>query len=254
MYSFRRTLQIVFWITIVTLAFSFFMRDRFPASNSILNELEREPIQTETTTPPFQIEKGQVPYTITPLYNYDLVGFVVSEHRTDTWFDYYHKQWNDSFNVKDLCVIWGDNAMSGIYNNMKFKSGSWTCYYSSSDYATWNAFSHNALSNNHLLTASPEIEKLLLSIRRGDQVRIKGYLAEYKDNEGFKRGSSITRNDTGNGACETVYVSELQLLRQANPIWRSLFTFSLYLLILITILRIIFFFIFASRVVRKVQM
>ena len=30
----------------------------------------------------------------------------------------------------------------------------------------------------------------------------------------------MSRDDTGNGACETLYVSELRLLRPGHPGWR----------------------------------
>jgi len=51
----------------------------------------------------------------------------------------------------------------------------------------------------------------------GDQIYFKGYLAEYAhSNRTFTRGTSTSRTDTGNGACETVYVEDYQILRQAN--------------------------------------
>jgi hypothetical protein len=37
----------------------------------------------------------------------------------------------------------------------------------------------------------------------------------------FFRGSSTVRDDTGDGACETVYVNEFKILQRANPVWRA---------------------------------
>jgi hypothetical protein len=43
----------------------------------------------------------------------------------------------------------------------------------------------------------------------GDHIRLKGVLAKYANKDsGFNRGTSITREDTGNGACETIYLNE----------------------------------------------
>ena len=35
------------------------------------------------------------------------------------------------------------------------------------------------------------------------------------------RGTSTTRNDTGGGACETVYVTQFEIIRRANAGWRA---------------------------------
>jgi hypothetical protein len=48
---------------------------------------------------------------------------------------------------------------------------------------------------------------------------------EYTHHQGFEfhRGTSVTRDDTGNGACETIFVRELSVLRTASPLSRLLF-------------------------------
>jgi hypothetical protein len=63
----------------------------------------------------------------------------------------------------------------------------------------------------------------LKSARVGDQVHFRGYLAEYSHHHGFAfhRGTSVTRTDTGNGACETVYATDAEIVRTANRGWRT---------------------------------
>jgi len=58
----------------------------------------------------------------------------------------------------------------------------------------------------------------------GDQIRFTGVLAEYSHNHGFpfKRGTSTVRTDTGNGACETVYVNKIDILKSGGGPWRWL--------------------------------
>ena len=50
-------------------------------------------------------------------------------------------------------------------------------------------------------------------------MRLRGQLVSYSHNAGFAftRGTSTTRDDTGDGACETVFVRQLDLLRSAAP-------------------------------------
>ena len=46
----------------------------------------------------------------------------------------------------------------------------------------------------------------------------------------YQRTSSTRRNDRGNGACEAVYVTEFEILREANAAWRTVYKLSLVLI------------------------
>jgi len=72
-----------------------------------------------------------------------------------------------------------------------------------------------------------------MSARKGDQIRFKGWLVSYgiKDTP-YRRVSSTSRRDRGNGACETVFVNEFEILKPANPEWRVLYKLSLVLMVL----------------------
>ena len=78
-------------------------------------------------------------------------------------------------------------------------------------------------SNNHLISDNPFLLKKISSVEPGDQVHITGMLAEYSHSNGrFKRGTSTVRTDTGNGACETIFVEEFEILQRNNVFWRWL--------------------------------
>jgi hypothetical protein len=146
-------------------------------------------------------------------------------HDSAAWWDWIHDAWNDRLNVVDLCVIYGENARSGAYQGMEYSSGEFECRFQTSSNDRWRAFSLPALSNNHLLADRPELARRLRNVHVGDQVRVRGYLAQYSHNHGFTffRGTSTTRLDTGNGACETIYVEDFEILRRGEPVWRALF-------------------------------
>jgi hypothetical protein len=61
-------------------------------------------------------------------------------------------------------------------------------------------------ANMHMIPANSQIEKLLKSVRVGQIVTFKGQLVEVKAQDGWHWKSSLTRNDTGAGACELVFV------------------------------------------------
>jgi hypothetical protein len=208
----------------VLLAASLWQRHALPAPAELRAELQQEPVQEPTRTAPFQTTVGGVTYTIKPIADYEIWGLVVSSHDSDTWWDWIHKASNDHLNVVDLCVVFAENAQSGGYVGLDYSSGQFVCYVQTSSSDKWQRFSMRALSNNHLLADRPSIARLLRDVQIGDQVRIRGYLAEYAHNHGFafKRGTSLTRDDTGNGACETVYVQDVELLRAGGGPWRWL--------------------------------
>ena len=88
-----------------------------------------------------------------------------------------------------------------------------------------------------------EIKNVMMKAEKGDQVYVKGYLAEYShSNEEFKRGTSISRDDSGNGACETIYVTSFKILKKANFAWRLVNNFSKGV-ILVCMVFLIFFFV-----------
>lgn len=206
-----------------------FLRDRLPAKGLILEPLLQEPIQSADGVPePFEVTRKNVEYTVTPLFSYELWGLIVSFHDASSFIDVSHKAWNDFLNTKDICVIWGRNVESGVYKRMRFRNRDFTCYYRYPDEAAAELFSENCLSNNHLLPDGPLVAEAIRLARKGDQVRLKGWLASYGiKGAPYQRKSSLVRTDRGNGACEVVYVTEFEILSEANAPWRALHKLSL---------------------------
>ena len=64
-------------------------------------------------------------------------------------------------------------------------------------------------SNMHIIPANEEIEDALDDLLVGEIIYLKGYLVSVSKNNGWHWKSSLSRNDTGNGACEVVWVEKL---------------------------------------------
>lgn len=242
---FKNTVKIILLIGIVIFIYSYSQKDKLPKKEEILPGLYQEPIQTETEKPPFKVDRGGIIYDITPLFNYELYGLVVSKHNSKSWLDYYHEEWKDFINLKDVCVVWGDNVETEVYQELKFHNGSFTCYIDSKSgvdkTAVFQKFKDSALSNNHLLSENDIINQKIMRAEEGDQIYLKGYLVQYSQDE-FKRGSSVSRTDTGNGACETIYITDFEIIKEANVFWRLTYSYVKYLIIVSIILLLILFF------------
>lgn len=207
---------------------AFLKRNQLPDSNILQQDLLQEPVQKVITRSEFTASFKGVDYRVKPLFEYELNGLVVSlqHHSGDSLL---HKAWNDHLNVMDLCVLWAGNAQLPALDRFKFWNGQFTCNVQTRDTQAWSQFNLSELSNNHLLSADSFTRKQLSKIKIGDQVKIKGVLAEYGSIGGGRRGTSTRRDDTGNGACETIYVEDVQVLSHMSNIWRKLWLPSLAL-------------------------
>jgi len=66
-------------------------------------------------------------------------------------------------------------------------------------------------ANMHLIPATKAVEKRLKNLRPGNLVVLKGYLVDVQGEGGFRWTSSLTREDTGSGACELIWVEEAEV-------------------------------------------
>lgn len=64
-------------------------------------------------------------------------------------------------------------------------------------------------SNMHMIPAGRSIEKALKRLREGDIITIRGHLVDVDHDSGWWWRTSMSRTDTGDGACEIVYVESL---------------------------------------------
>ena len=61
-------------------------------------------------------------------------------------------------------------------------------------------------ANNHVIAANPQVAGVIRKLRAGQVVKLRGYLVNATKADGFRWPTSLTRTDTGNGACELFYV------------------------------------------------
>lgn len=71
------------------------------------------------------------------------------------------------------------------------------------------------------------VRKTIAEANIGDQIVLRGYLADYTNPKGYLRKTSITRTDTGNGACETIWVEQASIIDTMISPWRIMLWISL---------------------------
>lgn len=227
---------VLFLTSLIILLVSFWNRNSLSNQVDLEPRLNDEPIQSPITKTPFSTSFNGVDYVVEPQYDYTLYGLVVSyrHHDGDSML---HKSWNDHLNMIDVCVIWGETALSPYLNRINFWNGQFTCNVRTRDSAAWASFNMNELSNNHLISSDEYIRERVKELKVGDQIRIRGWLSSYGNKGGVAmRGTSTVRDDTGNGACETIYVKEFSIIKKGKNLWRALMYCSLFFAVLFLVL------------------
>ena len=220
-------LKYAFLACLVAWPLGWWKSDRLPATIAWAPVLDVEPRQEKVEQPPLDVSYAGVDYRVEPLYRYALDGVVVS-YRVHDADHLLHRLWNDHLNVADLCVVWGHDAHEIDLHAFEFANGEFTCTFRTHSDAAWRSFRVDQISNNHLITADPAIRARIGDVTVGDRVHFEGYLANYSNDTGFHRGTSTTRTDTGNGACETTYVTAFEIADPAPRGWRKLSAVALW--------------------------
>lgn len=62
-----------------------------------------------------------------------------------------------------------------------------------------------------MIPASDDVARTLAQVSAGEHIRLSGKLVRVEGDDGWRWVSSLTREDTGAGACELVWVESLEL-------------------------------------------
>ena len=115
----------------------------------------------------------------------------------------------------DLALGWGVMSDETIIKQFKISQ--------SVRYTSWrikdrNNYSYSdkdvasSIANMHIIPANDAVKKAVFSIRKGDIIELKGNLVYLKKENGETWNSSLVRTDTGNGACELVWLEEIKII------------------------------------------
>lgn len=205
---------------------SSYQRIKLPNDKDLLDQIFRDPYQRMVSESSFDFNYRKSVYTVKPVADYQLWGLVISHNNINAFSDIYHTK--DSVDIKDICVLWGENLNQVVFNNFQFWSEPWTCWAQTKSDEAMSRFNMDQLSNNHLLSDNPKIRKKILEAKIGDQIYLSGKLINYypKGMPDISRNSSTVRDDTGNGACEVIFVDDFQILRLGNVTWSKVYNIS----------------------------
>lgn len=107
----------------------------------------------------------------------------------------------------DLALGWDGMARDEVLARLDIdQSGRWYHYRWRGDPPLPPGEIVRSSANMHMVPASAEVARTLAGIKAGQRVRIDGWLVEVQADDGWRWRSSTSREDSGGGACELVYV------------------------------------------------
>lgn len=109
----------------------------------------------------------------------------------------------------DLVLVWGNLDTEEIDENISYsQSGRWYYYRYDCESCVDGDYISKHSANVHIIPKDSGVLMKLIQVHKEDYITLKGYLVNVSFSEGDWK-SSLSRNDTGNGACEIMYVESI---------------------------------------------
>ncbi len=159
-----------------------------------------EPIQSNSSADSIQLNG----FMLTALADYSIEARVLS--RED-----YSVGMASKLSPTDLALGWGPMSDEAILNKVDISQRHRWFYWHADKLPISQHEIEIHAANTHIIPADNIIRRQLNNIRVGQLVKIKGLLVEAKSPDGWRWRSSLSRDDVGSGACELIYVTQLNV-------------------------------------------
>lgn len=159
------------------------------------------PQQSESLVNPRPVKQGDAVLDL--LTTYKIKARVLSTERY--WIDH-----GANLAPIDLAVGWGPVSDSQLLDKLTIRQAGRFYYFSWRGEAPADpqVITQNS-ANIHVIPANQYISDEVMKLRKGDLITLNGYLVRANFRDGSDWKSSLTRTDSGNGACELMLVESL---------------------------------------------
>ncbi|CAM0999734.1 Secreted protein [Rhodanobacter sp. Root179] len=109
----------------------------------------------------------------------------------------------------DLALGWGRMSDSTVLAGIDISQSGRFYYWHVKDFPIPRREIETSSANMHMIPADEDVKRQLELIRPGQVVHIEGFLVDASRADGWHWNTSMTRDDTGGGACELIYVESV---------------------------------------------
>ncbi|MCP5097533.1 MAG: hypothetical protein GY943_18460 [Chloroflexi bacterium] len=201
---------IIFILTAIGLLFIFISQPKPTLAtngNAPLNATDA-PIQINlrgANANPFEMNSAGKLWTITPQATYQISARVLGNKS--------YLDWQSPIVPRDFALGWGEMSDPAVDEWINWRqSGRWYYYNWTGDSPYKRNDIRNQSANVHLIPATENLELALQAVNKGDVVYLEGMLVNIEtvtNGRSMSARSSLTRKDSGSGACEIFYINKL---------------------------------------------
>ena len=186
-------------VVLLLAGFGYFMNSRLDEKRlDGIGSVAEQPIQESTVEPAIQ----HMGFDIQPVARYEIRAKVLSVER------YRSGRWADISPV-DFALGWGPMSDNSITKQLNISQDNrWYHYRWQGDPPIDPALIVRNSANTHIVPANDDIKAIVLKVHRGEIVVLKGYLINVTHSDGRFWRSSLTREDSGDNACELMWVEK----------------------------------------------
>ncbi|KRF00369.1 hypothetical protein ASG87_13645 [Frateuria sp. Soil773] len=110
----------------------------------------------------------------------------------------------------DLALGWGPMSDSTVLKDIRISQSGRFYWWHVDAFPIPRRAIETHSANMHLIPADDGVRDALDRIRPGQLLHLEGFLVDASRPDGWQWHTSMTRDDTGNGACELVYVERAE--------------------------------------------
>jgi len=144
-------------------------------------------------------------YRITPLQPFSIEARVLG--RED-----YHFDAGAAVSPTDLALGWGPMADPQVLASISIRQSNRWYHWQVESFPIPRREIEIHSANMHMIPANAAVAATLADVREGQRIRLSGQLVRVDGENGFTWSSSLSREDTGNGACELIWIEQLSRL------------------------------------------
>lgn len=144
-------------------------------------------------------------HTITPLEPFTLEARVLGREN-------YRYDRGAQLSPTDLALGWGPMADPQVLAQIDISQGNRWYRWHVEEYPIERRDIETHSANMHMIPANAEAAAELARVEPGQRVELSGQLVRVDSDDGFQWLSSLSREDTGDGACELVWLEKLRRL------------------------------------------
>jgi hypothetical protein len=160
-----------------------------------------EPLQSATPDDAFEFNG----FTLFPLADFEMEARVLAKK-------HYSRGTEAKLSPWDIAFGWGTMSDEAILKDINISQSNRFYFWRVNQFPIPARDIETNSANMHLIPADKEIKIVLDKVRVGEVLWLSGQLIKAEGPGGWAWKSSTTRSDTGKGACEVIFVTDIEIV------------------------------------------